>query len=136
MYGALVEKLKIVGGKYAPLFVFTDASRAKPLGILKEFLAKVAQEEDGGKAGLTEILTHKAALDGEAEKLTIDPVVKEEFDPLKKEIKVDPIGVPAIHVPKSATSKDSSSGGTGGSKVVGTYSCRKDFKITGQIGDP
>ena len=29
MYGALVEKLKIVGGKYALLFDFTDASRAK-----------------------------------------------------------------------------------------------------------
>ena len=136
MYGASVEKLKIVGVKYAPLFDFTDASRAKTLGILEEFLAKVAKEEDGGKAVLTEILTHIAALAGEAEKLTIDPVVKEEFYPPKKEIKVDPDGVPAIPVPKSDTSKDSSSGGTGGSKVVGTYSFRKDFKITGQIGDP
>ena len=85
---------------------------------------------------MTEILTHIAALAGEAEKITIDPVIKEGFDPLKKENKVDPVGVPAIHVPKSDTSKNSSSVGTGGSKVVGTYSFRKDFKITGQICDP
>ena len=122
----------------------------KTLGIL-EFLAKVAKGGDSGKAVLTEILTHIAAIAGEAKELTIDPVVKgrislkwkrknffkvvkEDFDPLKKEIKVDPDGVPAI--PKSDISLDSSIGGTGGSKVVGTYSFRKEYKITGQIGGP
>lgn len=116
LYCAPVEKLKLWAGKFAPLFDSAEASRAKTLNVLEDFLANVAKEEDGGKASLTDILKQL--------KLTIKVEENEEgkveTDKVKVKVEPESDGLP----------KDIS-----GSKVLGTYSFRKEFKILGQIGD-
>ena len=112
VYTATEDTLKIVVAKYAPLFDSTEASRAKTLSVIEEFLGKLPKEEGGGKDILKEMM----------ELLTVK--VKDEPETEKKhsEVKVEP---------ESKTDSEAIP-----SKVVGTYSFRKDFKILGQLGDP
>lgn len=116
LYCAPVEKLKLWAGKFAPLFDSAEASRAKTLNVLEDFLANVAKEEDGGKASLTDILKQL--------KLTIKVEENEEGKVETDKVKV-----------KAEPESDGLPKDISGSKVLGTYSFRKEFKILGQIGD-
>lgn len=116
LYCAPVEKLKLWAGKFAPLFDSAEASRLKTLNVLEDFLANVAKEEDGGKASLTDILKQL--------KLTIKVEENEEGKVETDKVKV-----------KAEPESDGLSEDISGSKVLGTYSFRKEFKILGQIGD-
>ena len=96
----------------------TDTSRAKTLSIIVEFLSKLAKEEDGGKATLKELI--------ELLKLKVNVEEPEAVKAETKKVEVE--AEPESKSDNGTISKETAS------KVVGTYSFRKDFKILGQLG--
>ena len=114
LYGCTIEELKPAALEVLPLFDVTKATRAKTLSVFEELISKVTKEEDGGIAKLT-TLSDKL-------KVKVKPTESATKETVKVEVKEE--------------SKSDSGTKETASKVVGTYSFRKDFKILGQLGDP
>ena len=114
LYGCTIEELKPAALEFLPLFDVTKATRAKTLSVFEELISKVTKEEDGGIAQLT-MLSDKL-------KVKVKPTESVTKETVKVEVKEE--------------SKSDSGTKETASKVVGTYSFRKDFKILGQLGDP